>query len=268
MKKLIFLSLILTFFCSVNASVTELLGSRIWTSVDGKEVDAELVGSTARFIEIKRKSDRRKFKLPIDNLSKKDRELLSNAKENLLIAAKEWGDENSSPIVLDPSALELARRLGVIEKMGPVMRRSWTGNLMNFPVENFVLAGGGAKGGAGANTKRYIIKSGSIYLRISHAKSISGKDTRLQQKGRALWLYKQKYEREYSSSSSTYKKRKAGWEPLKQVAVIGGNVDVAFDRGGTSRSYLEDGGSLSFDRFSVERVKLWDAVVIDVSIKL
>ena len=265
--------LLLSLFSSVNASVTELLSSRIWTSVDGKEVDAELIGKTAKTIEIKRKSDRRKFKLPINKLSEEDQEILKNAEEDLVIAAEEWGDKNSRAMVLEPSSLDLARRLGVIEKMGPLMRRSGNGATMNFPVEGIVL-GGGSKLGVGAQAKRYTIKSGNVYLRISHTKSVGGKDTRIQQKGQSLWLYKQLfktvYETNYNNStrsSSTNRKKKDGWEPLKEIGTVGGNVGVSFSR--NSSSYLrDDGGDLSFDRFSIERVGLWDAVVIDVSIKL
>ena len=47
--------------------------ARIWTSVDGRTLEAEFVAATEREVTIRRKNDGRRFTLPLDKISENDR---------------------------------------------------------------------------------------------------------------------------------------------------------------------------------------------------
>jgi hypothetical protein len=52
--------------------VEEWDGSRIWTSVDGREVEAEYISATDTHVKIRRSSDKQVFDYEIDKLSRAD----------------------------------------------------------------------------------------------------------------------------------------------------------------------------------------------------
>ncbi|WOO42309.1 hypothetical protein [Rubellicoccus peritrichatus] len=58
------------------------LSARIWTSADGRTLDAELVSIEKGSVTVQRQSDLRKFTIPIQSLSEKDQKYLEEYSKN------------------------------------------------------------------------------------------------------------------------------------------------------------------------------------------
>ena len=120
--------LLLSLGVNANETVDDLLTTREWTSSDGKPLKAELISADEKIIELKRSSDRRVFKIPLNKISEDDQKLLKRVKNNLLKStssldrtyypsfdtSKQLQRAEQVAVALSPSSWELARRLGVL----------------------------------------------------------------------------------------------------------------------------------------------------------
>ena len=61
---------------------------RTWTSSDGRTLEAEFVTGTDRNVTLRRKTDGRRFTLPLDSISKEDREWVKEKMEELTALEK------------------------------------------------------------------------------------------------------------------------------------------------------------------------------------
>ena len=59
--------------------------SRVWTSLDGRTLEAEFVAGTDRNVTLKRKTDGRRFTLRLDKISEEDRKWVEEKLEELIL---------------------------------------------------------------------------------------------------------------------------------------------------------------------------------------
>ena len=87
----------------LNACGKEL---RVWTSSDGRTLEAEFVAGTDRNVTLKRKTDGRRFTLPLDEISEEDRKWVEEKLEEL-----------NGPEKKEPSGIFVDRLNDTWEKM-------------------------------------------------------------------------------------------------------------------------------------------------------
>ena len=253
MIKPIICLLLLTLRMNGDQEFEKLLDYRKWTSADGKSIEAELLSASDKAIEIKRKSDRRAFEIPLENLSEKDRKLIKKTKSDLLLAAEVYGYsrtqndavrrkegierlaelEEKKSLLLDPLSFELARRLGILAQIGdnlPSTRPTDGYKTLSLSIDSLVVGGDMGKLSGGKNDKTFLLKSGKIFVRLS------SDDTHLLQKGQEVRL-----------------------PNGKTVASVGKTLKISFPSGSGAR------GTTSFTGFSVERIGVKEAVIVEVT---
>lgn len=232
--------LLLSLGVNANETVDDLLSTREWTSSDGKPLKAELISADKKIIELKRSSDRRVFKIPLNKISEDDQKLLKRVKNNLLKStisldrtyypgydtSKQVQRAEQVAVALSPSSWELARRLGVLVQLGQnlsgIANPYRHGQAINL--DSIVLGADiGKIGSSGGNS--FLFKSGKIYVRLIGAG--------LSQKGQAIMQGK------------------------KTIASVGSPLNVSFP---TGRS------GVRFVKFTKEKIGLSEAVVLTVTV--
>ena len=86
---------------------------RIWTSIDGRTMEAELLARTTDVIRIRRNSDQKEFSLPLKNISELDREYVNKSGVPITVFAK----TNDAPLKIVPQFN--AARLAILKSTIP-----------------------------------------------------------------------------------------------------------------------------------------------------
>ena len=251
--------LLLTLGVKGNGIIDDLLTSREWTSTDGKPLKAELISADDKIIELKRSSDRRVFKIPLNKISEDGQKLVAAAKEQLIKSAKIFDktyEVNSTAGVprerraklfikntqlrkssTKPEYWELARRLGILEQISDSLPREPNPSpdriyleVLSLPIDSIVLASGVGKLGETGSSKGFLLKSGNIFIRIN------GNDYR--QRGQKIV-------------------RMNGDSVRDIIATVGSSLQFNFPSGTRFQN--------RFSHFSVERIGINEAVVVNIN---
>lgn len=251
--------LLLTLGVKGNGIIDDLLTSREWTSADGKPLKAELISADDKILELKRSSDRRVFKIPLNKISEDDQKLVADAKKQLIKSANlfdtAYTEQSTAGIsgerraklylknaqlrkrLIKPEYWELARRLGILEQINDSLPKKGYNSLrylqvLSLPIDSIALASGAGKLGKTGSSKSFLLKSGNIFFRLN------GKDYR--QRGQKIV--------------------RMNGERVDIIATVGSSLQFSFPA-------VETSTKIFFTHFSVETIGITEAVVVNIAIK-